>query len=83
MGNADSDTVQMSGARVRFIPVDENANYELSEWGVEAGAEGPPIHVHHAHDEGFYVLDGRFGFALDGVTTFAGAGTHVLVPKGH
>lgn len=61
----------------------EGAGYELSEWDVEPAADGPPIHVHHEHEEGFYVMSGRFGFLLDGVTTYANPGTHVLVPRGH
>ena len=31
----------------------------LIEVVVAAGAEGPPLHVHPAHAEGFYVLDGE------------------------
>jgi mannose-6-phosphate isomerase-like protein (cupin superfamily) len=83
MSEEPSDTVQMIGARVTFVPTDEGSAYELSEWDVEPGAAGPPIHIHHEHDEGFYVMAGRFGFMLDGVTTYAKPGAHVLVPKGH
>jgi mannose-6-phosphate isomerase-like protein (cupin superfamily) len=63
--------------------MDQGAAYELSEWDVEPRAQGPPIHVHRKHDEGFYVMSGHFGFILDGVTTYAGPGAHVLVPMGH
>ena len=28
--------------------------------------EGPPLHVHHREDEGFYVLDGDYRFEVDG-----------------
>jgi mannose-6-phosphate isomerase-like protein (cupin superfamily) len=77
------DTIQLVGARVTFVPMDEGAGYELTEWDVEPGAQGPPIHIHHEHDEGFYVMSGHFGFILDGVTTYAKPGTHVMVPMGH
>ncbi|HYM96828.1 MAG TPA: cupin domain-containing protein [Candidatus Sulfotelmatobacter sp.] len=83
MDERASDTVSMIGSTVRFLPMAAGARYELSEWDVDPGVAGPPIHVHREHDEGFYVMVGRFGFVLDGVTTFAGPGAHVLVPKGH
>jgi len=78
-----ADTVQMIGSKVTFVPMDEESAYELSEWDLEPGAGGPPVHVHHHHDEGFYVMSGRVGFVLDGVTIFAKPGAHVLAPKGH
>jgi quercetin dioxygenase-like cupin family protein len=31
----------------------------LIELVVAAGAEGPPLHIHPAHAEGFYVLEGE------------------------
>ncbi len=61
----------------------EGASYSLSEWEVEPGSQGPPVHIHHEHDEGFYVISGHFGFVLDAVTTYGKPGAHVLVPKGH
>ena len=76
-------TIQLIGAKVTFVPMDEGAGYELTEWDVEPGAQGPPIHIHHQHDEGFYVMAGHFGFILDGITTYSKPGAHVLVPMGH
>jgi mannose-6-phosphate isomerase-like protein (cupin superfamily) len=78
-----TDSVQLIGARVTFVPVDEGTSYSLTEWDVEPRTQGPPIHIHHEHDEGFYVMSGHFGFVLDGVTTYGKPGVHVLVPKGH
>jgi len=78
-----TDTVQLIGARVTFVSVGQGASYSLTEWDVEPGTPGPPIHIHHEHDEGFYVMSGHFGFVLDGVTTYGKPGAHVLVPKGH
>jgi len=55
--------------------------YSLFEVGVEAGgAEGP--HIQHREDEWLYVLDGRFGLAVEGVASEAGPGTHLYVPRG-
>ena len=83
MGEETTDTVQLIGAKVTFVPMDEGAPYALTEWDVEPGTQGPPIHIHHEHDEGFYVMSGHFGFVLDGITTFGKPGAHVFVPKGH
>lgn len=83
MSEEPTDSVQLIGARVTFVPTDEGAPYSLTEWDVEPGSQGPPIHIHHVHDEGFYVMAGHFGFVLDGITTYGKPGTHVLVPKGH
>jgi mannose-6-phosphate isomerase-like protein (cupin superfamily) len=78
-----TDTVQLIGAKVTFVPMEDGMSYELSEWVVEPGIHGPPIHIHHQHDEGFYVMSGHFGFILDGVTTYSKPGTHVMIPMGH
>ena len=43
----------------------------------------PPLHVHHADDETFYVLAGRMRFWLAGGTCVeAGPGECVLAPRG-
>ena len=83
MSEGHAGTIRLIGAKVTFVPMDEGASYALSEWDVEPGAQGPPVHIHHKHDEGFYVMSGHFGFLLDGVTTYGKPGAHVLVPKGH
>ena len=83
MSEEATDSVQLIGARVTFVPVGEGAAYSLTEWDVAPGTQGPPIHIHHERDEGFYVMSGHFGFVLDGVTTYGKPGAHVLVPKGH
>ena len=83
MGDEQRDAVQLIGAQVTFVPIDEGSVYSIVEWDVEPGTKGPPIHIHHETDEGFYVTAGWFGFVRDGVTIYAKAGTHVTVPKGH
>ncbi len=75
--------MQLIGAKVTFVPMDARTVYSLTEWDLDPGAEGPPIHVHHKTDEGFYVTAGHFGFVLDGITIYAKPGAHVMVPMGH
>jgi len=75
-------TVPLGAVTVRYVHSDPNSPYALLEWIAPAGSQGPPVHVHHKTDEGFYVLSGTFGFLLDGQTLDAPAGTHVLVARG-
>jgi mannose-6-phosphate isomerase-like protein (cupin superfamily) len=77
------DTVDLRGAKVTFVPMDSGTPYSLTEWDLQAGYKGPPIHIHHDTDEGFYVMEGHASFVLDGVTTVGKPGTHVFVPQGH
>ncbi len=43
---------------------------------------GPPPHVHHREDEGFYVIEGEYEFDLDGELLRAEAGDFVHAPRG-
>jgi len=43
---------------------------------------GPPRHIHHKHDELFYVLAGEFRFLVDEEIVDASPGTFVFVPRG-
>jgi mannose-6-phosphate isomerase-like protein (cupin superfamily) len=77
------DQVELVGVTVTFTPTQPGAPYSLIEWDAKAGSPSPPVHIHHKTDEGFYILEGKFGLLVDGSVTNAGPGTHVLVPKGH
>jgi uncharacterized protein (TIGR03086 family) len=48
----------------------------------EREGSGPPRHVHAEHDELWYVLEGRFTFALDAREFQAGPGELVVGPRG-
>jgi mannose-6-phosphate isomerase-like protein (cupin superfamily) len=76
------DQVELVGVTVTFIPMQPDAPYSLIEWDAKPGSPSPPVHIHHKTDEGFYVLEGEFGFQVDGVVTHAISGIHVLVPMG-
>jgi mannose-6-phosphate isomerase-like protein (cupin superfamily) len=81
---ADTETtVQLGAVTVRYVLADAGTPYALIEWIAPPGVPGPPVHVHHRTDEGFYVLEGTFRFLVDGNRIDAGAGAHVFVPKGH
>jgi mannose-6-phosphate isomerase-like protein (cupin superfamily) len=46
------------------------------------GRTTPLPHIHHVHEEGFYVLDGELEFVVGMETVRAGPGTFVMVPTG-
>lgn len=75
-------TVQLGGVTIRYVHTEATSPYSLIEWIAPAGAQNPPVHVHHGTDEGFYVLTGTYEFLLDDERIEASAGAHVLVPKG-
>ena len=52
----------------------------ISRWPPHAPT--PPPHIHHAHEEVFYVLEGELEFLAGTETVRAGAGTFVMVPIG-
>jgi quercetin dioxygenase-like cupin family protein len=54
----------------------------VAEFAVPPHAPTPPPHIHHAHEEVFYVLDGELEFLADAETVRASAGTFVMVPIG-
>lgn len=56
--------------------------YSVFENATQAGYGGPPPHRHLRQDEGFYVLEGRFTFHVEGQAILAAAGTFVNIPKG-
>jgi mannose-6-phosphate isomerase-like protein (cupin superfamily) len=63
-----------------------DSDFVIVEW-TDSGESGyewiAPLHVHHADDEAWYVLDGVLRFRLGDDETFeAGPGSAVFAPKG-
>jgi mannose-6-phosphate isomerase-like protein (cupin superfamily) len=63
------------------------SGFLLVEWTDPGGDTSPerpiaPLHVHHADDECWYVLEGRLGFLVAGDEVEAGPGDAVFVPAG-
>jgi quercetin dioxygenase-like cupin family protein len=54
----------------------------FSEWTVDAGAGGPPPHLHREHQEAFFVVQGTLTFRAGEETIEAGAGSFVFIPPG-
>jgi mannose-6-phosphate isomerase-like protein (cupin superfamily) len=65
----------------------EGSGFVLVEWTDEGGSTSrdfpiAPLHVHHADDECWYVLDGKLGFLVGDEEVEAGPGDAVFVPAG-
>lgn len=58
-----------------------NGAYELYEARTPKGI-GPPLHVHQAREEAFYVAAGRFRFVCGDRLIELGPGGFVMVPRG-
>lgn len=52
------------------------------EYVSEPGDIGPPQHVHHAHDETFYVVDGTYEFTMGDESVTMTAGAYLFLPRG-
>ncbi|HEY3195803.1 MAG TPA: cupin domain-containing protein [Candidatus Dormibacteraeota bacterium] len=83
MPSRSGTSVHLGAVTVRYVYSEAARPYSLIEWIAPAGTESPPVHIHHRTDEGFYVLDGTFGFLLDDQRFEAAAGSHVFVSRGH
>ncbi len=61
------------------------SDFVIAEWA-DAGDSDfewiAPMHVHHADDEAWYVLEGALRFRFEEETFEAAAGSAVLAPKG-
>jgi mannose-6-phosphate isomerase-like protein (cupin superfamily) len=58
-------------------------DFVLVEWTAEVGRHWiAPLHVHHADDEAWYVLEGELGFRLGDEEVVAGAGSALMAPRG-
>lgn len=72
--------LEFLGARVRILDgTDELGLVDMIE--VPAGDQSP-LHVHHTHDEGFYVLAGEVTLYTPGNAVTLGPGDFLNAPKG-
>ncbi len=85
VGPAEGRAVRMPGAQLitrKVSSAQTGGAYSLLEVAVgPGGGEGP--HVQHREDECFYVLEGRFGFVVEGAGIEASPGSLIYVPKGN
>ncbi len=68
--------------RVRISSADTGGEFEVIELGTPPGGGGPPPHIHHEHDECFYIMEGTYTFLVGNQEVQAPAGSVVLIPRG-
>lgn len=56
--------------------------YSLHDSTIPPGSPGPWPHIHHDHEEAFYVLEGELTVRVGTRTITAPAGSFVVVPRG-
>jgi quercetin dioxygenase-like cupin family protein len=81
---ARREQLDFLGSRARILATAEPGTdaaglVEMLE--VPAG-QMPPLHVHHAEDEGFYVLEGEVTLFMPGRELTLSAGEFFLAPRG-
>ncbi len=81
---ASTEELAFLGSRCRILvgAQQTDARFSLTEFVEVPAGQMPPLHVHHAEDEIFYVLDGEVTLFLPGREIRAGAGDCVLAPRG-
>ena len=67
--------VQEDGTQTR-------GTFGLAEFEVPPHAPTPPPHIHHAHEEGFYILEGEISFQIGENQIVATAGMFANMPVG-
>jgi quercetin dioxygenase-like cupin family protein len=67
-------------AVIKATAADTGGRVTIVEITEPAGAEAP-LHVHHAEDEGFWVLEGEVTFEVGGTKIPAGPGDYALGPR--
>jgi mannose-6-phosphate isomerase-like protein (cupin superfamily) len=76
----DGPILPMVG-QVKVSSAQTNGVFEVTELAPRR-KDGPPAHVHHEHDECFYIIEGAYKFVLGTEEMEAQAGSVVFVPRG-
>jgi quercetin dioxygenase-like cupin family protein len=79
-----ADTIPFLDARARVLVrgEDTDGRFDLVEIsGIPAGSS-PPLHVHHAHEEGFFVLEGSVTLFVPGGSVELATGDFFVAPRG-
>ena len=76
----DGQTLPRVG-RVKVSSAETNGAFEVIEL-TPGRKDGPPAHIHHEHDECFYIIEGVYKFVLGTEEMEAQAGSVVFVPRG-
>ena len=78
-------TIPSAGGREPTIKVfgeDTDGAFTVLEGFLPPETEGPPRHLHRAHEESFYVLEGTLWLQIGDEEIHAAPGTYAFVPRG-
>ncbi len=78
MGKGEGTSLPLLGL-LRASSADTAGSFELIEY---EGPLQPPPHIHHEHDEAFYILSGTFTFTLGTDELEVPEGSLVVIPRG-
>ena len=70
------------GHLFRLTAGDTEGRFAVEEFTVPRNAAGVPPHIHDAHDEYFYILDGQLTLWAGNAEVVAKAGAVVAAPRG-
>jgi mannose-6-phosphate isomerase-like protein (cupin superfamily) len=78
------EPLRFLGASTMRLKLDATSNPDIAfyEYISDPGVTGPPQHVHHSHDETFYVVDGTYLFTIDTDHIQMTPGSFLHVPRG-
>lgn len=83
LARGEGKTIALQGGHtVTFLHRATNSGYSLIEWMAPPAIPGPPLHIHRVTDEGFYVLEGTFGFQAGEQTIRGLSGAYIFTPRG-
>lgn len=79
------ESLRFLGASTLRLKLDEassGGDLMFYEYVSEPGVAGAPQHIHHSHDETFYVADGTYEFSIGHDTLRLIKGGFLFVPRG-
>src|SRR5207302_199256 len=82
MDKQDRDGPESPPLKVLLRGGESDGRLGLIEYPLSAREDGPPLHVHPAHGEGFYVLDGEVTLQLRDELITAPVGSLAFAPPG-
>ena len=71
-----------SQMRLKIDGADTGDALSFYEYVSQPGVTGPPQHIHHGHDETFYVVDGTYEFSFGTEVVSAQPGAFLYIPRG-
>jgi quercetin dioxygenase-like cupin family protein len=79
-----ADELLFLGAHCRVLAdsTSSGGRYGLVDMIEVPAGDMPPLHIHHAHDEGFLLVDGQLSLFLPGREITLAPGEFVLAPRG-